>query len=230
VIQSAAITRPVTVGSATATLTARLAALPATSSAQGRKPPRLPDRESASGVARRPRSSRPPKRESAPPPTPVDHMTPPACAYAGRRPSPRSAPATSHTSRRTPDPPVRLAGHHFACQSRYRCDQFGYLLLAQASAAGGRADTGLGGGALRLGLGHPAGDDDGVSASFQDRPVLAELGVTASDDPPRLLSGIVGRPRVCASWSSRTVRVSVSGRKVVASRSSRPGRIRSSRR
>jgi hypothetical protein len=36
----AAITRPVAVGSATATLAARLAALPATSSAQGSTPPR----------------------------------------------------------------------------------------------------------------------------------------------------------------------------------------------
>jgi hypothetical protein len=46
----AAITRPVIVGSATATFAARLAALPATSSAHGRKPPRLPARKSASSV------------------------------------------------------------------------------------------------------------------------------------------------------------------------------------
>jgi len=45
----AAITRPVIVGSATATLAARLAALP-TTSAQGIKPPRPPLRESASSV------------------------------------------------------------------------------------------------------------------------------------------------------------------------------------
>lgn len=44
----AAITRPVAVGWATATLAARLATLPVTSSAHGRNPPCLPDRESAS--------------------------------------------------------------------------------------------------------------------------------------------------------------------------------------
>src|SRR5262249_52282245 len=44
----AAITRPVAVGSATATLAARLARLPATSSPHGSTPPRPPDRESAS--------------------------------------------------------------------------------------------------------------------------------------------------------------------------------------
>ena len=46
----AAITRTVTVGSATATFAARLATLPATSSAQGSRPPRPPDRDSASSV------------------------------------------------------------------------------------------------------------------------------------------------------------------------------------
>src|SRR5712691_7776978 len=46
----AAITRPVAVGSATATFAARLATLPTTSSAHGRTPPLLPDRESASSV------------------------------------------------------------------------------------------------------------------------------------------------------------------------------------
>jgi hypothetical protein len=46
----AAITRPIAVGSATATLAARLPTLPAASSAHGSTPPRLPDRESASKV------------------------------------------------------------------------------------------------------------------------------------------------------------------------------------
>jgi hypothetical protein len=46
----AAIIRPVAVGSATATLAAKLATLPAASSAQGRNPPRPPDRDSASSV------------------------------------------------------------------------------------------------------------------------------------------------------------------------------------
>src|SRR6516164_9733268 len=46
----AAMTRPVTVGSATATLAAKLATLPTTSNAHGRTPPRLPDRESESNV------------------------------------------------------------------------------------------------------------------------------------------------------------------------------------
>jgi hypothetical protein len=46
----AAITRPIAVGSATATLAARLATLPATSSAHGSTPPRPPDRESANSV------------------------------------------------------------------------------------------------------------------------------------------------------------------------------------
>lgn len=46
----AAITRPVMVGSATATLAARLAMLPITSNAHGNTPPRLPDLESASNV------------------------------------------------------------------------------------------------------------------------------------------------------------------------------------
>ena len=46
----AAITRPIRVGSATATLAARLAMLPATSSAHGSIPPRCPDRDSASSV------------------------------------------------------------------------------------------------------------------------------------------------------------------------------------
>ena len=46
----AAMTRPVTVGSATATLAAKLATLPTTSHAHGRTPPRLPDRESESNV------------------------------------------------------------------------------------------------------------------------------------------------------------------------------------
>jgi len=47
----AAITRPVKVGSATATFAARLATLPATSSAHGNAPPRRPARDSASSVA-----------------------------------------------------------------------------------------------------------------------------------------------------------------------------------
>jgi hypothetical protein len=38
---------------------------------------------------RPPRSSRPPKTGSTRPPIPADHATPPACAYAGTRPSPR---------------------------------------------------------------------------------------------------------------------------------------------
>jgi len=46
----AAITRPAAVGWATATLAARLAALPTTRSAQGSTPPRSPARESASSV------------------------------------------------------------------------------------------------------------------------------------------------------------------------------------
>jgi hypothetical protein len=46
----AAITRPVAVGWATATLAARLAALPTARSVQGSTPPRLPERESASNV------------------------------------------------------------------------------------------------------------------------------------------------------------------------------------
>jgi hypothetical protein len=46
----AAITRPITVGSATATFAARLATLPITSNAHGSGPPRLPDRDSASNV------------------------------------------------------------------------------------------------------------------------------------------------------------------------------------
>ena len=46
----AAINRPVLVGSATATFAARLATLPAVRSAQGRKSPRLPPRDSASSV------------------------------------------------------------------------------------------------------------------------------------------------------------------------------------
>jgi hypothetical protein len=46
----AAITRPAVVGWATATLAARLAALPATRSVQGSNPPRSPARESASSV------------------------------------------------------------------------------------------------------------------------------------------------------------------------------------
>src|ERR1017187_10977101 len=46
----AAITGPGTVGSATATLAARLATLPATSSTHGRTPLRPPERESASNV------------------------------------------------------------------------------------------------------------------------------------------------------------------------------------
>ena len=47
----AAITRPAAVGWVTATLAARLAALPTTRSVQGRAPPRSPARESASSVA-----------------------------------------------------------------------------------------------------------------------------------------------------------------------------------
>ena len=46
----AAITRPVAVGSATATFAARLATLPAARSPHGRNPPRPPPRESASSV------------------------------------------------------------------------------------------------------------------------------------------------------------------------------------
>lgn len=46
----AAINRPYTVGSATATFAARLAALPTASSTQGSTPPALPARESASSV------------------------------------------------------------------------------------------------------------------------------------------------------------------------------------
>lgn len=46
----AAMIRPVAVGSGTATLAARLAALPTASSAHGRNPPRPPLRESASSV------------------------------------------------------------------------------------------------------------------------------------------------------------------------------------
>jgi hypothetical protein len=46
----AAITRPVNVGSATATFAARLATLPITSNTHGRRPPRLPDRDSESSV------------------------------------------------------------------------------------------------------------------------------------------------------------------------------------
>jgi hypothetical protein len=46
----AAMTRPVTVGSATATLAAELATLPTTGNAHGRTPPPLPDRESESNV------------------------------------------------------------------------------------------------------------------------------------------------------------------------------------
>jgi len=46
----AAITRPVTVGSATAAFAARLALLPTASSTHGSSPPRPPDRESASSV------------------------------------------------------------------------------------------------------------------------------------------------------------------------------------
>jgi hypothetical protein len=46
----AAITLPVAVGSATATLAARLATLPEASSAHGKIPPRPPERESASSV------------------------------------------------------------------------------------------------------------------------------------------------------------------------------------
>ncbi len=46
----AAITRPAAVGWATATLAARLAALPTTSSAHSSTPPRSPARESASSV------------------------------------------------------------------------------------------------------------------------------------------------------------------------------------
>jgi hypothetical protein len=46
----AAIARPISVGSATATFAARLATLPATSSAHGSTPPRRPVRESASSV------------------------------------------------------------------------------------------------------------------------------------------------------------------------------------
>ena len=46
----AATTRPARVSSATATLAARLATLPATSSAYGSAPPLRPDRESAGNV------------------------------------------------------------------------------------------------------------------------------------------------------------------------------------
>lgn len=46
----AAVTRPVILGSATATLAARLAALPTTSSAHGSNPLRPPTRESAGGI------------------------------------------------------------------------------------------------------------------------------------------------------------------------------------
>ncbi len=46
----AAITRPVTVGSATATFAARLATLPITSKTHGSTPPLRPDLESASNV------------------------------------------------------------------------------------------------------------------------------------------------------------------------------------
>jgi hypothetical protein len=46
----AAITRPTTVGCATATLAATLATLPTTSSAHGRTLPRSPARESATSV------------------------------------------------------------------------------------------------------------------------------------------------------------------------------------
>ncbi len=46
----AAMTRPVTVGSATATFAARLATLPTPSSIHDRAPPRHPLRESASSV------------------------------------------------------------------------------------------------------------------------------------------------------------------------------------
>ena len=46
----AEITRPISVGSAAATLAARLARLPATNSAHGSTPPFRPDRESASNV------------------------------------------------------------------------------------------------------------------------------------------------------------------------------------
>jgi hypothetical protein len=49
----AAITRPVTVGSVTATLAARLATLPTTSNAHGSTPPRLPEREVGQQRSRR---------------------------------------------------------------------------------------------------------------------------------------------------------------------------------
>src|SRR5579872_4971538 len=95
----AAITRPVTVGCATATLAARLATLPTTSRAHGNDPPRAPERESASKVVDAATIiPRLPTAASALPPTPAGRAVPPAGAYAGRRPFQRSAPAAPHNS------------------------------------------------------------------------------------------------------------------------------------
>jgi hypothetical protein len=94
----AAITRPVTVGSATGTLAARLAALPTTSSAHGRIPPRPPSASRLAAWWRPRRSCHRPTAGSAPRLTPAARAAPPAGACAGRRPSPRSAPASQRTT------------------------------------------------------------------------------------------------------------------------------------
>jgi hypothetical protein len=104
----AATARPVTDGSATATLPARLATLPATNNAHGNPRPgrRIGTRPAALWTPRR--SCRPLTGASAPPPSPAGHAARPVGAYAGTRPFPRSAraaPRNRPSSTRSTDPP-----------------------------------------------------------------------------------------------------------------------------
>jgi hypothetical protein len=107
----AAITRLAAVSCATATLAARLAALPTTSSAQGSTRPVPPHANRPAMWSTPPRSSRPQTGASAPPPSRAARATPPAGAYEGGKPSRRSAPQAHAPGRGPPDPPIRTAGH-----------------------------------------------------------------------------------------------------------------------
>jgi hypothetical protein len=98
-------------GSATVTLAARLATLPATSSAHGSTPPLRPYRESASSVVDA--ATIMPSTDSGVSalPSPAAHATPRAGAYAGR-PSRRPAPKRNAANRGPPDTQVRARGHY----------------------------------------------------------------------------------------------------------------------
>jgi hypothetical protein len=107
----AAITRPVIVGSATATLAARLATLPAASSAYGRDPPRPPPRESANCVVEA--ATIIPSTDSGVSAAthPAAHAARRAGACAGRRPSGDQRQQSDAPDRDPPDPIIGPPGH-----------------------------------------------------------------------------------------------------------------------